>query len=122
MTQWCFSAVSSVEPTLTCLAMIEIFGAAGMRPQLKAGVEQIAHRWLGHVGRRLAGREWIACDAFTVADILMADVLRGAADGPAGAAPRGGGLRGAVPRAAGAWERTLRAYAERFRVDVETLR
>ena len=35
-----------------------------------------AGRWLAGLERRLDGREWIACEAFTVADILLATVLR----------------------------------------------
>jgi glutathione S-transferase len=31
---------------------------------------------LGHIERILAAREWLAADRFTVADLLMADVLR----------------------------------------------
>ena len=74
--QWCFSAVTSVEPTLTCLDVLAIFGGPGLDPKLKDEVQKLAARWLGDVERRLEGREWIACDEFTVADILMASVLR----------------------------------------------
>jgi glutathione S-transferase len=35
-----------------------------------------ARRWFDGVERRLDGRDWIACDDFTVADILLACVLR----------------------------------------------
>jgi glutathione S-transferase len=35
-----------------------------------------AGRWLAGLESRLHGREWIACADFTVADILLATVLR----------------------------------------------
>ena len=72
--QWCFAAVSTVDPTFTCLDLIEIFDKDAV--ELKAQVRELAGRWLGHVERRLEDREWIACDEFTVADIMMACVLR----------------------------------------------
>ena len=70
------AAVSSVEPTLLCLDMIEIFDSAEAAPKLKAGVRDIANRWPANLERRLEDREWIACAEFTVADIMIACVLR----------------------------------------------
>src|SRR6188508_479558 len=70
--QWCFAAVGTVEPTLTCIDVIEIFDSGNH--ELKAKVRKLAYRWLGDVERRLADREWIACADFTVADIMMAGV------------------------------------------------
>src|SRR5688500_4571855 len=75
--QWCFAAVSTVAPTLTCLEAIEIFDSDGAARKVAAKVRELADRWLADVERRLEGREWIACDEFTVADIMMANVLRG---------------------------------------------
>src|SRR5262245_47291012 len=74
--QWCFAAVGTVEPTLTCLDLLEIFGNGEQDGKLKAEVRNLAGRWLGHVERRLEDRAWIACADFTVADIMMAGVLR----------------------------------------------
>jgi hypothetical protein len=37
---------------------------------------KLAGRWLSHVERRLASRAWIACADFTVADHMLASVLR----------------------------------------------
>ena len=37
---------------------------------------EVDTRMLGDVERRLEGREWIACDDFTAADIIMAGVPR----------------------------------------------
>jgi len=73
--QWCFAAVSTVEPTLVCLDVIAIFDSGAHK--LKTEVRKLAGRWLKDVERRLDGREWIACADFTAADIMMAGVLRG---------------------------------------------
>src|SRR5689334_5965762 len=74
--QWCFAAVASVEPTLSCLDVLDIFDSDNAAHKVKAEVRTLAGRWLGGVERRLEGREWIACADFTVADIMMACVLR----------------------------------------------
>ena len=68
------------------------------------------------------GREWSASDEFTVADIMMAGVLRGVRKTdlldpyPA--------IKAYVARcfARPAWERTLRMYAERFGARVDEIR
>jgi glutathione S-transferase len=120
--QWCFAAVSTVEPTLTCLDLIEIFDSGKAADKLKAEVRKLAGRWLAGVERRLEGREWIACADFTVADIIMASVLRGI---------RKTDLMEPYPqikayyqRAHGrpAWQRTLGLYAERLGVSVDDIR
>ena len=111
--QWCFAAVGTVEPTLTCLDVIEIFDSDKSAYKVGAEVRKLAGRWLGGVERRLDGREWIACADFTVADIMMAGVLR---------TIRKTDLMDPFPkvkayydrcRARPAWERTLALYAER---------
>ncbi|WAS90932.1 glutathione S-transferase family protein [Nannocystis punicea] len=120
--QWCFAAVSTVEPTLVCLDFIEIFDRDKVAHQVKEGARKIAGRWLGDLERRLEGREWIACADFTVADILMACVLRGI---------RKTDLMEPYPRikayyersfARPAWQRTLGLYAERVGVSVDDIR
>src|SRR5688500_6296134 len=70
VTQWCFAAVATVDPTFQCLDVIDIFDKDAHT--LRTEVRKLAHRWLSGVERRLDGREWIACDEFTVADIMMA--------------------------------------------------
>jgi len=120
--QWCFAAVSSVEPTLTCLDVIEIFDRDNAAHKVKAEVRKLAGRWLADVERRLDGREWIACADFTVADIMMTSVLRGI---------RKTDLMESFPRiqayyqralARPAWQRTLALYAERLGVSVDAIR
>lgn len=120
--QWCFAAVSTVEPTLVCLDLIEIFDSGKTARKLTAEVRKLAGRWLGDVERRLEDREWIACADFTVADIMMASVLRNI---------RQTDLMEPYPRikayyerthARPAWERTLGLYAERVGVSVNDIR
>lgn len=120
--QWCFAAASTVEPTLVCLDLIEIFDRDRAAHHVTAEVRKIAGRWLRDVERRLEGREWIACDDFTAADIMMACVLRGI---------RKTDLMEPYPRikayyerafARPAWQRTLALYAERVGVGVDDIR
>ena len=120
--QWCFAAVSTVEPTLVCLEIIEIFDRDKAAHKVSAEVRKIAGRWLGNVERRLEDREWIACADFTVADIMMACVLRSI---------RKTDLMEPFPRikdyyerclARPAWQRTLGLYADRVGVSVDDIR
>ncbi len=118
--QWCFAATSTVEPTLQCIDVIEIFGGAD--ENLKVQVRKLAQRWLDGVEHRLEGRDWIARDDFSAADIMMAGVLR---------TIRKTDLMQAFPRlrayydrcfARPAWERTLRSTAERLGMKVDDIR
>jgi glutathione S-transferase len=120
--QWCFAAASTVEPTLVCLDLIGIFDSGKTARKLTGEVRKLAGRWLGDVERRLGDREWIACADFTVADIMMACVLRGI---------RKTDLMEPFPRvkayyegclARPAWQRTLALYAERIGVSVDEIR
>lgn len=120
--QWCFAAVSTVEPTMTCIDFIGMFDKDKAAPRLHEQVEALAARWLSGVERRLDGRDWIACADFTVADILMASVLR---------MIRKTELMQPFPRTQAyyercfsrpAWQRTLDAYARRLGVGVESIR
>ncbi len=120
--QWCFAAVGTVEPTLTCLDLIGMFDPDRAASRLHAEVPKLAGRWLGEVERRLEGREWIACADFTVADIMMAGVLR---------TIRKTDLMDPFPRlkayyarcmARPAWQRTLALYAERLGTSVDEIR
>jgi glutathione S-transferase len=118
--QWCFAATSTVEPTLQCMDVLEIFGGADAN--LRTQVRKLADRWLGGVDRRLEGRAWIACDDFTVADIMMAGVLR---------TIRKADLMDSFPRlkayyerciARPAWQRTLELSAKRLGMQVDEIR
>jgi glutathione S-transferase len=119
VTQWCFAALSTVAPTLSLLGIGEM---AGLKDEGREFWLMIAKRWLDGLELRLNGREWIACKDFTVADILLATVLREV---------RQTDLMDPYPRvkdfyvralARPAWERTLELYAKRLGVTVEQIR
>jgi glutathione S-transferase len=120
--QWCFAAVGSVEPTLTCLDLIGMFDSGKAADKLHAETRKLAGRWLGDLERRLVDREWIACADFTVADIIMACVLRGIRK--TDLMEPFPGLQAYYERslARPAWQRTLALYAERTGVSVDDIR
>jgi glutathione S-transferase len=122
VTQWCLAAVSTVAPVLQSLDLIEIFDEKKTATHVLAETRKLADRWLGHVERRLDGREWIACAEFTVADIAMASVLR---------TIRKTDMMEPFPRLKSyyerchtrpAWQRTLNLAAERLEMTVDELR
>jgi glutathione S-transferase len=119
--QWCFAAVATVGTTLVCLDLAGMFDPDEAAPTLHTEVRKIASRWLGDLERRLEGREWIACADFTVADIMLAGVLRGI---------RKTDLMQPFPTLAAyyrrclarpAWQRTLALYAERLGIRVDDI-
>jgi len=120
--QWCFAAVSTVAPTLQSLDLIEIFDEDKTATKVFEETRKLAARWLGGVERRLEGREWLALDEFTVADIALASVLRSI---------RKTDLMDPFPRtksyferchARPAWQRTLELAAVRLHRSVDALR
>ena len=122
VTQWCFAAVATVGTTLVSLDLVGMFDPGKAAARLHAELPKLAGRWLEDVERRLADREWIACAEFTVADIMMAGVLRGV---------RKTDLLESFPTvqaycercfARPAWQRTLALYAERVGVSVDEIR
>ena len=119
VTQWCFAAVSTVAPTLSLLGIGDM---AGLKDEGRELWTSIAKRWLDGLELRLDRREWIACKDFTVADILLASVLREV---------RNTDLMDPYPRIKDffsralkrpAWERTLELYAKRLGVTVDEIR
>lgn len=68
--QWLFAALNSIE-------MVSVpwwfLGISGAQDNALAGW---MHNRLDQLEKVLAEREWLAADRFTVADLLMADVLR----------------------------------------------
>jgi glutathione S-transferase len=119
VTQWCFAALNTVEPPLALIALGDM---SGMTDEGRAQWIKLANRFFGGLERRLDGREWIACAEFTVADVLLATVLRDI---------RKTDLMASYPRlkefyaralARSAWERTLGLYAERLGVPVADIR
>jgi glutathione S-transferase len=120
--QWCSAAVATLEPTLVCKDLIDIFDSGKTAQRLHMEVEKLAQRWLGGVERRLEDREWIATDDFTVADVMMAGVLR---------TIRKSHLMDPFPRiqvyfercqCRPAWQRTLALCAERLGMNIDDIR
>ena len=115
--QWCFAALTTVERPLMEIQMIDKFGGEGVEDR-RAEMVKEAGRWLAGLESRLDGREWVACADFTVADILLATVLREI---------RTTDLMDSYPRlkayyaralARPAWQRTLSLYSDRLGVAV----
>ena len=72
--RWCFAAMNSVElPLLSLLIMDWMKDESGSK--YREFTLGWAKRHLGNLDRWLDGREFVATDAFTVADILMAHTL-----------------------------------------------
>ena len=114
VTQWCFAAVNTVEWATLQIKIIDLTADSESELVRRAQLVQQAQRSLGLIERQLDGRDWITGDEFTVADILMATVLRQIrhtelmADYPRTQAY----YRRALARPA--WGRALQAYADRF--------
>ena len=111
--RWCFAAMNSVELPLLSLMLIDWVKKEDGATKHRENTVAWAHRHLGNLERWLDGREYVATDSFTVADILMAHVLTMAKDDS---------LTKPYPRVAGyrdrclarpAWKRTLDSYYAR---------
>ena len=103
------------------IQLIDKFGDGSTAERRKRLVKE-AGRWFDGLERRLEGREWIACPEFTVADILLAAVLREIRKTDLiDPYPR---LKDYYARASArpAWHRTLGAYAARLGVSVADIR
>ena len=73
--EWLFAALNSVEMASLPWSLLIFSGAARDTPEWKMFDEFLKKHRLKHLEAVLAGREWLA-GTFSVADILMADVLR----------------------------------------------
>jgi len=72
--RWCFAAMNSVELPLLSLLLMDWMKTDGASKYREFTVGW-ARRHLGNLDRWLDGREFVATDDFTVADILMAHTL-----------------------------------------------
>ena len=122
VSQWCFGAASTVGAMLMCIDLVEIFDGEKAAPKLHEQARSFARRWLADLERQLEEHEWIAGADFTVADIMMACVLRSI---------RKTEMLKPLPRltayydrcfARPAWHRTLALYADRLGVSVDSIR
>jgi glutathione S-transferase len=73
--EWVFAALNSVEMASLPWSILKFTGDAGDTPASKLLDAFLKAARLKHLEAVLAGREWLA-GSFSVADILMADVLR----------------------------------------------
>lgn len=122
--QWCFAALATVEGPIQPLKLMDL-GAMGdpgkVSGEARAFLAGWARRVLANLDRRLERRDWIAVDDFTVADLLLASVLRQIRhDGLMDGHPN---VKAFYARALArpAWARTLALYAERLGVAPEAL-
>ena len=74
VTEWLFAALNSVEAATQPWSFFNFLGDTAETPARKLLDEFLVVR-LKHMERVLAERDWLA-GAFSIADILMADVLR----------------------------------------------
>ena len=72
--EWLFAALNSVEAASLPWSLFKLSGDTAETPGWKH-LDKFLEARLKHMDAVLAGREWLA-GAFSVADILMADVLR----------------------------------------------
>jgi glutathione S-transferase len=111
--RWCFAAMSSVEPPLLSLMVLDwtADGSCGKHREFLVGW---ANRVLTNLERWFADRDFVATKTFTGADILMAHVLS--------AGIKDEGLIAPYPGVASyrdrclarpAWKRTIEAYCAR---------
>ena len=114
--QWTLAALSTVEGPIQPLKLMDM-GAMGEPGYVRDFLTGWTHRVLDGVNRRLEGRDWIAADDFTIADLLLAAVLRqlrhtDLMDGHPN-------VKAFYERAMSrpAWKRTLDLYAERLGAD-----
>lgn len=68
--QWTIAALNSIEMVAVPWWFLEVTGAK------ENGLTGWLESRLNHIERVLNERQWLAADRFTVADLLMADVLR----------------------------------------------
>ena len=109
--RWSLVALNTIELPLLARWFVDMSGGKGTKPsEALAGWGAMR---LGQLDGWLADREFVATDAFTVADILMAHVLGIAANGgvldPYAHVVAYRGRCNARP----AWQRTLDAYCDR---------
>lgn len=73
--EWVIAALNSVDLPSQPWALFRAMGFPGESPEAKF-VDDFMKARLELMEAVLAGREWLVADHFTVADLLMADVLR----------------------------------------------
>jgi len=122
VTQWCFAAAATLLPTFQAMDLAGMFDPEKAARKLHQELPRLAQRWLSHVDERLACQPWIVDNDFSVADIMLAGVLR---------LVRKTDLMAPYPAVAAfyarcmarpAWQRTLQMYAQRLGTSVDNVR
>jgi glutathione S-transferase len=110
--RWSFAALSSVEIPLLALQFTGWVDKSESSPA-KKGFTEFAQRHLGNLDRWLTGREFVAVDQFTVADILMTHVI--GVEAHAALVAQYEHVHAYVERcrARPAWHRVIDAYCDR---------
>jgi glutathione S-transferase len=109
--RWTIAALNTIETPVLSLWFVNISGGKGTKPS--EALHDWADKRLKQLDGWLAGRQFIATDDFTVADILMTHVLGGGTD-PNLLKPYAN-VREYRARCMdrAAWKKALRAYCER---------
>jgi glutathione S-transferase len=114
VTQWCFTALSTIEPTLLQIQVIDGGGEEATGALRRPALVVQAKEKLSVLEKQMSGRRYLAGHDFSVADIMMTTILREI---------RKTDLIGQFPalndyfarcQARPAWLRTLRAYEVRM--------
>jgi glutathione S-transferase len=119
--RWCFAAVATIELPL---AQMLFLGTPKDKDaaERRKGLVQWTNRVLGNLEQWLHGREWVAAADFTVADILVASVLREIRKTDLLAPYPNTTAYFVRAQARPAWQRTLTLYAERLGVSASEIR
>ena len=74
---WLFAALNSIEPYLANLAEVDFFiDDAELRERRRPGVVQAACQRLEQLSNALGDRDYLVGEAFTIADLMTASVLK----------------------------------------------
>ncbi|MFC3661574.1 glutathione S-transferase family protein [Luteimonas notoginsengisoli] len=111
--RWCFAALNTIEVPLLNLQLMDFVTHDSGANEYRGFLVQWAMRQLGALERWLEGREYVANDDFSVADILLSHVLT-ETDDPA-LLDSHPGVREYRERclSRASWRRTIERYRER---------
>lgn len=110
--RWCFAAINTVEPPILAL-LVHDWTAEGGCEKPRGFLVDWVKRVLSNLERWLEGREFVATDEFTIADILVSHVLVQVKDEQLLAAYPGVWAYRDRSFARPAWKRAYEAYCSR---------
>jgi glutathione S-transferase len=114
VTQWCCTALNTIEPTLLQIQVIDGGGEEATGAQRRPALVDLAREKFTVLEQQLSSRPYLAGSDFTVADVMMTTVLREIRK--TDLFERFPALKDYFTRcqARPAWRRTLRAYEMRM--------